>query len=97
MHLDIVLPLCVNANLASRGPPAFVGDENINQSDTDYESNHRLEIAHCRAASSKIDNDMQNDSDAEDVSHPPVCGRPSSQETISGLAEHSARLLAIQS
>jgi len=27
---------------------------------------------------------MQNHSDAEDVSNPPVCGRPSSQETISG-------------
>jgi len=25
---------------------------------------------------------MQNDSDAEDISHPPVCGRSSSQETI---------------
>jgi len=27
---------------------------------------------------------MQNDSDAEDVSHPPLCGCPSSQEPISG-------------
>jgi hypothetical protein len=84
MHLDIVLSLRANADLTSPGPPAFVRDENINQSDSDYESDHRLEIADCRAASSEIDDDMQNDSDAEDVSHPPVCGRPSSQETISG-------------
>jgi len=27
---------------------------------------------------------MQNDSDAEDVSHPPLCGCPSSQETLAG-------------
>jgi len=27
---------------------------------------------------------MQNDSDVDDVSHPPVYGRLSSQETISG-------------
>jgi len=84
MHLDIVLSLRVNADLTSPGPPAFVRNENINQSDSDYESDHRLEIADCRAASSEIDDNMQNNSDAEDVSHPPVCGRPSSQETISG-------------
>jgi len=29
---------------------------------------------------------MQNDSDADDVSHPPVSRRPSSQETISGAS-----------
>jgi len=56
----------------------------INQSDSDYESDHRLGGADCHAASSEIDDDMQNDSDAEDVSHPPVCRRPSSQETSSG-------------
>jgi len=27
---------------------------------------------------------MQNDSDAEDVPHLPVCGRPWSQQTLSG-------------
>jgi len=84
MHLDIVLSLRANADLTSPGPPAFVHDENINQRDSDYESDYRLEIADCCAASSEIDDDMQNDSDAEDVSYPPVCGRPSSQETISG-------------
>jgi len=84
MHLDIVLSLNANADLTSRGPLAFVPDETINQSDSDYESDQGLEIADCRAASSEIDDNMQNDSDAEDMSHPPVCGPPSSQETISG-------------
>jgi len=41
-------------------------------------------MADCCVPSSEIDDDMQNDSDAEDVSHPPVCRPPSSQETISG-------------
>jgi len=82
MHLDIVLSLSANADLTSPGPPAVVRDENINQSDSDYESDHRLEIAACRAASSEIDDNMQNDSDREDVSHPPVCRHPSNQETI---------------
>jgi len=84
MHLDIVRSLCANADLTLPGPPAFVCDENINQSDSDYKSNYRLEIADCRAASSKIDDDMQKNSAAEDVSHPPVCGHPPSQESISG-------------
>ena len=84
MHLDIVLSLRANADLTLPGPPAFVRDVKINQSDLDYESDHRLEIAVCRTASSEIDDDMQNNSDAEDVSHPPVCRRPSSQETICG-------------
>jgi len=84
MHLDIVLSFSANADLTSPGPPAFVRDENINQSDSDYESDHRLEIADCHATSSEIDHDVQNDSDAVDVSHPPVSGHPSSQETISG-------------
>jgi len=71
-------------DLTSPGPPAFVQDENIKQSDSDYESDNRQEIADYRAASSEIDDDMQNDSDAEDVFHLPVCGCLSSQETISG-------------
>jgi len=84
MHLDIVLSLCTNADLTLQRPPAFVRDEKINHSDSDYESDHRLEIADCCASSSEIDGDMRNDSDVEDVSHPPVCGHPSSQESISG-------------
>jgi len=84
MHRDIILSLRANADLYSPGPPAFLRDENINQSDSDYKCDYRQEIADCRTASSEIDDDMQNDSDAEDISHPPVCGRPLSQETISG-------------
>jgi len=84
MHLDIVPSLCANADLTSPGPPAFVCDEKINQSNSDYKSDHKLEIADCSAASSEIDNDIQNNSEAEDVSHRPVCQHPLSQETISG-------------
>jgi len=84
MHLDIVLSLRANADLTSPGPPPFLHNENIKQSDSDYESDHRLEITDYRAVSSEIDDDMQNNSDAEDVSHPPVCRRSSSQETLSG-------------
>jgi len=84
IHLDIILSLRANADLTTPGPPAFVHDETINQSDSDYESDYRLEIADCCVASSEIDDVMQNNSDAEHISHPPVCGRPSSQETISG-------------
>jgi len=75
MHLNIVLSLCANAALILPGPPGFVQDENINQSDSDYESDYRLEIADCREASSEVDDDMKDDSGVEDVSHPPVCGR----------------------
>jgi len=96
MHLNIILSLRANADLTSPGPPAALCDENINQSDSDYESDHRLEIADCHAASGEIDDNMQNASDEEDVTHPPVCGRLSSQETISGAGrEHSAMLLAL--
>jgi len=84
MLLDIVLSLRANGDLTSPGPPAFIHDENINQSDSDYESDYRLEIAGCRTACSEIDDDMRNDLDAEDVSHQPVCRHPSSQEPISG-------------
>jgi len=84
MHLDIVLSLRANPDLTPPGPPAFVHDENINQSDSDYGSDYRLEIEGCPAASSEIDDDMQNDSDAEEVCHSSVSGQVSSQETISG-------------
>jgi len=79
----MVLSLYPNADLNSLGPPAFVRDENINQSDSEYESDSSLEIADCCAGTSEIDDDMQNDSDVEDVSHPPVCRCPSSPATIS--------------
>jgi len=67
----------------SPGPPALLPNKNFNQSASEYECAHRLEIADCQAASSAIDDDRQNNSDAEDISHPPVCGRPPSQDSIS--------------
>jgi len=87
MHLDIVLCFRGNADPTSPGPPALVRNETINQSDSAYQSDHRLEMPDCCTASSDIDDDMQNNSDAEDVYHPLVCGCPSSQETISGAGK----------
>jgi len=82
MHLDIVLSLSAIADTASMGPN-FVRDELENLTDSDYESDCRIEIPNFHTASGEID-DMQNDSDTEDVSHPPVRVRPSGQETIPG-------------
>ena len=80
MHLDIVLSLRPIADAASMGP-TFVRVELENLTDSDYESDCRLEIPDFHTASGQID-DMQNDSDVEDVSHPLVHVRPSGQETI---------------
>jgi len=82
MHLDIVLSLSVIADAASTGPTC-VRDELENQTDSDYESDCRLEIPDFHTASGEID-DMQKDSDTDDVSHPPVRVRPSGRETIPG-------------
>jgi len=82
MHLDIVLSLSAIAEAASMGP-TFVRNELQNLTDLDYESDCRLEIPDFHTASGEID-DMQNDSDAEEVSHSPVRGRPSGQETVPG-------------
>ena len=82
MHLDIVLSLRAIADAASIGP-TFVRDELENLTDSDYESDCRLKIPDFHTASDEI-NDMQNDSDMEDVSHPPVCVCSSGQETIPG-------------
>jgi len=94
MHLDIVLSLSSIVGTASIAP-TFVRDELENLTDSDYESDCRLEIPDFHAASGKID-DMQNDSDAEEVSQPPVRMRPSGQKLFPLPADHSAKLLAIQ-
>jgi len=84
MHLDIVLSLNAIADAASStARPTFVRDELENMTDSDYESDPGLEIADIHTTSGEID-DMHNDSDTEDVSHPPVRARPSGQETIPG-------------
>ena len=82
MHLDIVLSLSAIADVASMGP-TFVRDELENLTHSDYESDCMLEIPDFHTASGEID-DMQNYSDTEDISHPPVCVSPSGQETIPG-------------
>jgi len=82
MHLDIVLSLSAIVDPASMGP-TFVRDELENLTDSDYESDCGLEIPDFYTASGEID-DMQNDSDTEDVADPPVRGRPSGQETLPG-------------
>ena len=63
--------------------PTFVRDELENLTGSDYESDCRLEILDFHTASGEID-DMQNGTDTEDVSHPPVSARPSCQETMPG-------------
>jgi len=66
--------------------PTFVDDELESLTDSDYESDHRLEIPDFHTASGEID-DMPNDSDTEDVSHPLVCVHPWGQETIPGAGK----------
>jgi len=61
--------------------PTFVRNELENLTDSDYESDCRFEIPDFHTARGDID-DMQNNSDTDDVSHPPVRLRPSGQETI---------------
>jgi len=63
--------------------PTFVCDELENLTDSDYASDCRLKIPEFHTVSGERD-DMQNDSDTEDVSHPPVRVRHSGQETIPG-------------
>jgi len=84
MHVDIVLSLSAIADADSMRPN-FVRDELENLTDSDYESDCRLEIPDFHSASGEID-DMQNDSDTEDISHPPVSMCPSGQETIPGAS-----------
>jgi len=50
---------------------------------SEYEFDPGLEIADIHTTSGEID-DMHNDSDTEDVSHPQVRARPSCQATIPG-------------
>jgi len=84
MHRDIVLSLNAIAEAASStARPTFVYDEPENMTDSDYKSDPGLEIADIHTTSGQID-DMHNDSDTEDVSHPPVRARPLGQETIPG-------------
>jgi len=94
MHLDIFLSLSAIADAASMGT-IFVCDELENQTDSDYESDCTLEIPDLHTASSEID-DMEKDSDTEDISHLPVLVRPSVKKLFPVPADHLARLLAIQ-
>jgi len=82
IDLDIVLSLSAIADAASMGP-TFVRDELENLTDSDYGSDCRLEIPDFHTASGEI-YDMPNDSDTEDISHPPFHVPPSRQETILG-------------
>jgi hypothetical protein len=97
MHPDITLSLHASADQTLPRRTAFVHGENENQpaisitnrpvddrSDSDYESDPGREIIDCDSASDESDNDMQHDSDAEDILQPPNRGSPSSQQTIPG-------------
>jgi len=59
IHRDIILSLCAIADAAFIGP-TFVRDELEYLTDSDYESDCRLEIPDFDTASGEID-DMQND------------------------------------
>ena len=84
MHLDIVLSLNAIADAGSSTVrPTFVRDVLENMTHSDHESDPGLEITDIHTTRGEID-DMHNDSDTEDVSHPPVRARPSGQETIPG-------------
>jgi len=74
MHPDIVLCLSAIADAASMRP-TFVCDEAETLTDSDCKSDCRLEIPAIHIDSSEID-DIQNNSDREDVSHPLVCVGP---------------------
>jgi len=63
--------------------PIFVRDELQNLTDSDPQSDCRLEIPDFHTASGEIDN-IQNDSDTEEGCHRPVHVPPSGQETIPG-------------
>jgi len=54
--------------------------------DSDYESDPWLAIADIHTARGEID-DIHNDLDTEDVTHPPVPARPSGQKTIPGTGK----------
>jgi len=77
INLDIVLSLSAIADAASIGP-TFLCDELENLTDSDYESDCRLEILVFHTASGDID-EMQNDSDMEEVFYPPVSLHSGSQ------------------
>jgi len=81
MHDDILLFLHAIVDTTLPGLRAFAADENSDQGDSDYESHAMLEIADCYAARNDP-RDIQHDSDEEDLSLPPDCGRPSRQESI---------------
>src|SRR5437588_11910646 len=80
MHQDIVLFLRVSTDQTSRGLATVTPHENVNQllsttitncltnqeSDSDYESDLRLEITDCDLVGSETDNEIEHDSDAED-------------------------------
>jgi len=84
MHLDIILSVTAIVDAASSTARlTLVRDELQNMTDSDYESDRVPEIADIQTASGEID-DMHNDSDTEDVSHPPVAVRRWGQETIPG-------------
>jgi len=68
---------------SSRARPTFILDELENMTDSDYESDPGLEIVDIHTTRGEIDN-MDNDSDTEEVSNPPARARPSGQEIIAG-------------
>ena len=83
IHHDILLSLRAIVDTILPGLRAFAPDENSHHCHFDYKFDPMLKIADCYVASNNP-GDIQHDSDKEDISLPPDCGRPSSQESIPG-------------
>jgi len=83
MHCDIGLSLQAIVDPTSVSPrtTTFVLDRSVGQINSDNESDLGLEIADCQVADEGM-GDMLHKSDPEDISQPPACGRPLSQDTI---------------
>jgi len=98
MHLDIGLSLRVRATAeqGSPQPTAFPRYENVHPHNADYESDPVLQIVD-HGPYSEIENDMEEDSDAEDTSKPPAHSAPPANRLFQVLEDHSAMLLPIQS
>jgi len=82
MYLDIVLsfnPIAEAASSTAR--PTFVRDKLENITDSEYESEVGRAIAGIHIASGERD-DMHQDSDTADVTHPPILARHLGQATI---------------
>jgi len=84
-HVDIVrsLGVCATAEPGSHKQSAFNEEYNLDEDDSEYESDSELEFEDQRGYN-QIDNERQDDSEVEDTLEPLACGHRFHQEIISG-------------